>query len=123
MKAFLTISTAVALAATSIYCLSSCHKALHDGSIGQFISSPRIPDTLAQSTAARIVNPHSHVPIHDTRYTRLSVPKRLSDEEILARFVKGFFGGYVFGLERGMLRVAGKEITRFEGKLQRYKPL
>jgi hypothetical protein len=122
MKAFLAISTAVALAATSIYYLSSYHKALYNDSIGQITSSPRIPDALAQSTAVTIVNPHSHVPIHDTRYIRLSVPNILSDEEILARFVKGFFGGYVFGLERGMSRAAGKVITRFEGKLQRYKP-
>lgn len=29
----------------------------------------------------------------------------LSDEEILARFVKGFFGGWVFAPERGIIGV------------------
>jgi hypothetical protein len=121
MRAYLAISTTVAFAATAIYQIYHYHNALYNDSIGHVISSPRIPAALAASTAVRIVNPQNHVPIHDTRYIKLSLPKRLTDEEILARFVKGFFGGYVFGPERGLLRANGKQITRFEGKLYRIR--
>jgi hypothetical protein len=56
------------------------------------------------------------VPIHDTRFLTVRVPKHLTDEEILSRFVKGFFGGYVFKPERNVLRAVRKEITGFESK-------
>lgn len=38
----------------------------------------------------------------------------MTDEVILARFVKGFFGGYAFAPEGLALRVVGKDLLGFE---------
>jgi hypothetical protein len=116
MKTFIAISTAVALAAAGIYQLRLVHNAVCLVDTRNILSSPRIPNSLEVSAAAKIVNPHDHIPIHDTRSLNLRVRKNLSDEEILSRFVKGFFGGTVFAPERSLLRVTRKEITRFDGE-------
>jgi len=115
MRALIVSSTAAALAATGIYHLINIRNATGNVPARQIISSDRISDSLAQSKAVKIVNPYDHVPIHDTRNITIRVAETLSDEEILARFVKGFFGGHVLGLERGLLIATKKEITRFEG--------
>lgn len=115
MKTLIAVSTAAALAATGIYHLINIRTATHNVPVRQIISSDRITDSLAQSKAVKIVNPYDHVLIHDTRNITIRVPETLSDEEILAHFVKGFFGGCVFGLERGLLIATKKEITHFEG--------
>lgn len=117
MKNFIAASTAVALATTGTYHLINIRNAICDVQPRQVISIARISSTFAQSKAVKIANPYGLVPINDTRYITIRVSKTLSDEEILARFVKGFFGGHVFELERGLLKVAKKEITHFEGKL------
>jgi hypothetical protein len=120
MKALIVTSIAVALAATGIYHLVNIHEATYNVSASQVISNDRVPESLVQSKAVKIVNPNDHVPIHDTRSITISVPKTLSDEVILARFVKGFFGGHVFGIERGLLKATKKDITIFKGKRRQY---
>jgi hypothetical protein len=115
MKALIVSSTAAALAATGIYHLINIRNATCKVPVRQIISSDRIADSLAQSKAVKIVNPYDHVPIHDTRSITIRVAETLSNEEILTRFVKGLFGGHVFGLERSLLIATKKEITRFEG--------
>ncbi|KAF1845097.1 uncharacterized protein K460DRAFT_405372 [Cucurbitaria berberidis CBS 394.84] len=113
MNRIITISTAVAVAATGTY-LYRIQSHISPVPIHRISSSPQIPDALKQSKAALAVNPNGHVTITDTRFTTLELPNRLSDEQILARFVKGFFGGYVFGPESGVLRAVGKDLMRFE---------
>jgi hypothetical protein len=120
MKTLIATSTAAALAATGIYHLINIQDATYNVSASQVISGDRIPESFAQSKAVKIVNPNDHAPIHDTRNITISVPKTLSDEGILARFVKGFFGGYVFGMERGLLKATRKDITTFKGKRRQY---
>ncbi|KAF2794601.1 hypothetical protein K505DRAFT_360923 [Melanomma pulvis-pyrius CBS 109.77] len=113
MNKILVVSTAVALATTSIY-FFRLQNYLSPVRTHQISSSPSIPDTLRRSRATSVVNPNDHVSVNDTRSITLQLHRSLSDEEILALFVKGFFGGYVFGPERGMLRAVGRVITRFD---------
>lgn len=116
MRTTLLASIAAALAAAGIFHLRSIYNATSYIHVEHVYSTDTIPTSLADSVAVKITNPHSHVPIHDTRHVTVSVPKSLSDEEILSRFVKGFFGGHVFRLERGALRANKKEITKFDGQ-------
>jgi hypothetical protein len=116
MKTLIAVSTAVALAATGVYNLLLVQNAISAVPTNQITGHDRIPDALVKSTAVKITNPHNHASIQDTRFLTLRVAKSLSDEEILARFVKGFFGGYVFGPERNILRATRIEITHFESK-------
>ncbi|GME43725.1 hypothetical protein NCS57_00863800 [Neofusicoccum parvum] len=63
-----------------------------------------------------IVNPHGHPAIPSSRSISLSafpIAKDLSDEQILARFVKGFFGGWVIGPERTILRLFRPSLVHF----------
>ena len=66
-------------------------------------------DTLTTTTtlspSIKIVNPKDHIAIGDSRHIYLSAKDigKLSDEEILARFLKGFFGGWIFTPERGLI--------------------
>jgi hypothetical protein len=116
MRTIISASIGAAFVAASIYHVRLVHHAIHPVPVKQVSSSSRVSKSLVRSAAAKIINPHGHVPIYDTRYIIVPTSRDLSDEEILSRFVKGFFGGHVFGLERGILRVTGKELTRFEGK-------
>jgi hypothetical protein len=85
-------------------------------------------DTLSPSCSSsysvrKIVNPRNHVSMTDSRSIHLS--KReiglMGDEEILARLLKGFFGGWIFAPEEGLitvLRWAGRKLISvgFEGE-------
>jgi hypothetical protein len=113
MNKFLATSAAVAFAATGIYVFQAC-SAISNLSTSHISSSPSIPESLRRSKATSIINPNNHVTVDDTRSITLDLPVRLSDEEILARFVQGFFGGRVFAPERSILRTVGRELTRFE---------
>ena len=68
-----------------------------------------ITDTLSPtsvlSASLKIVNPKNHSFLADSRSIRLLAQDigKLSDEEILARFLKGFFGGWIFTPERGLI--------------------
>ena len=80
-----------------------------------------ISQTLATSaTVTRLVNPNKHVAATDTRsvlISRSSIPRhadgaRLTDREVLDKFVKGVFGGRVFAPERIVLRILGALMGR-----------
>jgi hypothetical protein len=116
MKLFIALSTVVALAATGIYNILLVRNAISLVPTQRIISDERIPQSFDQSLASKITNPKNHPPIHDTRHLSIRVAKNLSDEEILAHFVKGFFGGFVFRPERSILRATGIAITDFVGK-------
>jgi hypothetical protein len=62
------------------------------------ISENPTSSTLSSHSLNSIVNPRHHKLITDSRSIILSKAeiKNLSDEEILARFLKGFFGGWIF---------------------------
>ncbi|QRD02603.1 hypothetical protein JI435_113590 [Parastagonospora nodorum SN15] len=111
MKPLIAASTAAALAALGIYHLVNIYNATCNAPIHQIISSYSIPDSFAESKWVKIANPDDHVTINDTRHITIRVSKTISDEEILARFVKGFFGGHVLAIERGLLKAKNKELT------------
>ncbi|GFG16533.1 hypothetical protein IFM5058_08005 [Aspergillus udagawae] len=68
------------------------------------------------SPTMALANPRG-MPVYGDSYT-IRIPLRdlkpgISDEEILARFSKGFFGGWVFAPEWWALRVTGLAMTDF----------
>ncbi|KAJ5970413.1 uncharacterized protein N7479_000331 [Penicillium vulpinum] len=74
------------------------------------------------SSAFQIINPRHHVTTTDvvTQVFPESVVAGLSDEEALSLFTRGFFGGFVFGFERFILRIGGWNLlparyTGFQG--------
>lgn len=79
-------------------------------------SSDIISESFANSLAVAIVNPYRHATVNDTRSTIIAVPLSLSHEQILARFVTGFFAGHVFAPERGALRLLRKQLVDFKSK-------
>jgi hypothetical protein len=82
------------------------------------------PTAALSSSIHKTVNPRKHIIVADSRSIRLSRKDigNLSDEEILARFLKGFFGGWIFTPERyliGFLKGAGMKFipVGFSGNL------
>lgn len=81
-----------------------------------------VPESLETSdTVKNVVNPRGHVTSSDSLYTDLNLPEKarnLSDEALLAAFVRGFFGGKVFAAERGLLNLFRVDAARanFSGK-------
>jgi hypothetical protein len=63
------------------------------------------PTCASSHSLRKIVNPRNHIAVGDSRSIRLSTQGigKISDEEILARFLKGFFGGWVFTPERYLI--------------------
>ena len=82
--------------------------------------STDIPETFKNSrSAAEIVNARKHVYHSDWRWITLDIPaehRDVSDEVLLAKFVKGFFGGAVLRPERLVLQAAGLNLVRFSSK-------
>ncbi|KAJ9617129.1 hypothetical protein H2200_000850 [Cladophialophora chaetospira] len=82
--------------------------------------------SILESTAHAIVNPSGHARSPDVRSIVIELPpskRSRSDEEILAEYVDGFFGGWVFAPEQ-MAGVEGESIwTRQELKTSRVPTL
>lgn len=71
-------------------------------------------------TVRNLVNPRSHVTIEDSHSTILTIcskQKVPSEEELLSAFVRGFFSGPVFSLERTGLRLLPFWTVHFDGEL------
>jgi hypothetical protein len=116
MNNILITSTAVACATASIY-TARCYSQISTISTRQISSSDQVPLEFKNSKAAEITNPNKHIAINDSRRITIKLPGPLSDEEILARYVKGFFGGWWFGPERAALRKLGKVLVNFQREL------
>jgi hypothetical protein len=69
-------------------------------------------------TMRNIVNPR-HYPesVMDTRWATLKIPLQYTDEQVLAQFVRGFFGGIIFTPERLLANNVLPKVTQFAGKL------
>lgn len=81
-----------------------------------------IPESFASShTVRNLVNPNSHPLALDSRSITIRGSKlsQLSDEVLLARFVKGFFGGWVFTPERHALKALNISAGPFPGQYYR----
>jgi hypothetical protein len=79
-------------------------------------TADRIPKSFAQSFAVSAVNPGQHITIDDTRSALVSVPQSISQEQILAKFLAGFFGGNVFAPERMALRLMRRQLVNFKSE-------
>lgn len=64
------------------------------------------------SSSFKFVNPRNHVTNTDkvVQVLPASAVAGLSDENVLALFSTGFFGGFIFGFERFILSVGGYNI-------------
>ena len=87
---------------------------------GLITRSTDIPETFKNSrSAGEIVNARKHEYHSDWRWITLDIPAEhhdICDEILLAKFVKGFFGGAVIRPERWALQAAGLDLVRFSSK-------
>lgn len=62
-------------------------------------------------------NPKGHVAFNHTLSVTVKIPKRtaMTDEQLLVRMVKGYYGGWVIAPERWILAAFGADIVNFEG--------
>lgn len=79
---------------------------------------PIRPEFLA-SSSFKFANPRNHV-INTDKVVQVlpaSAVAGLTDENVLALFSTGFFGGFIFGFERFILRIGGYNIlpSRYTG--------
>lgn len=72
-------------------------------------STETIYPSCASSPSFRIVNPRNHIAMKDSYSINLAKHEimNLNDEEILARFINGFFGGWIFTPERTLFAILG----------------
>ncbi|PMD33845.1 hypothetical protein L207DRAFT_589399 [Hyaloscypha variabilis F] len=80
---------------------------------------PTLSPTALISPSHKTINPRSltHNSATDSRYIILSHSeiRNLTDEQILSRFLRGFYNGWVFWLERGVIeafRAVGRTMVR-----------
>ena len=73
------------------------------------------------NTIQEIINPRHHDAMIDSRSIHLSKKEvaDLGDEEILARFLRGFFGGWIFYPERNLIAALGAFGITFKTKFPR----
>lgn len=94
------------------------------------------PSFSSSATVRELVNHADHKLTQDSRSVELRIPRRrdrdgglgvssgaIGDEEILARFVRGFFGGVVLAPERAVLRMLRVRMTCFSSKLNSTVPI
>ncbi|KAH7091676.1 hypothetical protein FB567DRAFT_519192 [Paraphoma chrysanthemicola] len=122
MTQFLLPSTALACAATSLYA-ARCYLQISHIPPSRIVSTDALSDDFKASKAVALTNPNKHISINDSRRITITLPILLSDEQILARFVKGFFGGWWLGPERTVLRGFGKILVDYNGLYLLPKPI
>ncbi|RGP62370.1 hypothetical protein FSPOR_9416 [Fusarium sporotrichioides] len=80
--------------------------------------SQDIPESFISSkSAGEILNAKKHVYHSDWRFITLDIPaehENVSDQVLLAKFVKGFFGGAVLRPERLILQTVGLDLVNLE---------
>ena len=70
-------------------------------------------------SVSEIVNAKKHHQMEDSRFITLEIPpqhQNITDEVLLARFIKGYFGGLVLTPERILLKTIGLNLTTFTSK-------
>lgn len=74
------------------------------------------------ATVQNLVNPTGRRITGDSRIIDIDLPRgafQIKDEVLLSAFVRGFFGGSVFGPERFALKMARQELLNFPGSWSR----
>ncbi|KAF4962356.1 hypothetical protein FSARC_9564 [Fusarium sarcochroum] len=76
-----------------------------------------IPETFEKSrSVSEVVNARKHMYNSDSRYFTLDIPAQhcdVPDEVLLAKFIRGYFGGAVIGPERMTLQTVGLNLVHF----------
>ncbi|KAF1997727.1 hypothetical protein P154DRAFT_440581 [Amniculicola lignicola CBS 123094] len=113
MSRILKISATAAFSTTAIYsALAWRHISSLDSR--NISASNSIPESFRTSRSVKtITNPKNHRSVEDTRSIIVQVPQGLTDEAILAQFVKGFFGGYSFTPESIVLNIIRKDLVKY----------
>lgn len=79
-----------------------------------------VPEKFQKSrSVSEIVNAKQHIYDSDSRYITLDIPPQhrdVSDEVLLAKFVKGYFGGAVIRPERVALSTLGMTLVNFSSE-------
>ena len=115
LRRFVTPSLAIGGAAVASYYGYQLYATTALPSTFSIKTANRIPDSFANSFAVSTVNSHRHITFDDSRSVVVSVSKHLTHEQILAKFLAEFFGGYAFAPEAIALRLLGKHIVKFKG--------
>jgi hypothetical protein len=103
--------TALALPPTTAFFLTAYlrNNPLHSSYSSKIIEKKALILSLTNSNSLKTTNPRNHVSMSDT--WSLVLPSKevgnLSDEEVLARFMHGFFNGWVFTPEQTLLSFLG----------------
>ncbi|KAM5354046.1 hypothetical protein ACJ41O_000696 [Fusarium nematophilum] len=76
-----------------------------------------IPESFEGSrSVSEIVNAGKHTRMADSRFISIDIPtqhRHVSDEVLLAKFTRGYFGGLVIGPERVALQTLGLNLVHF----------
>jgi hypothetical protein len=86
----------------------------------KFTSTSQNPPEFMQSPSCALANPRKHTAFTETIRVAVEVPpgsplEKLSDEQVLARVIKGYLGGKIVAPERWALWAADADIARFQG--------
>lgn len=79
-----------------------------------------VPESFLASRHLRIINPRQHMIATDAVTLKIRRPLGMSDEELLARFARGFFGRRTFMVERTFFRIIGLRMVGFTGNIYIY---
>lgn len=113
--------SAVCLTGASAYYFYRLNRAISNVKAASITVVDHNPDSFLESRAHRsVANPRNYFALRDTRSVTIVLPPskaNWSDEQILANFVKGFFGGWVFTPERLVFQAARPDLVRFSGKM------
>jgi hypothetical protein len=74
---------------------------------------------LESKTHHTVVNPRRSTGLRDTRSIVVELPptkRTYSDEQTLAAYIQGYFGGWVFAPERRALQILHRRLVNFTGK-------
>ncbi len=116
MHQALTASVIVTTTAVGCY-LYRLNSSISTISASDVIVTDSSPASLLESRSyCSVVNPRGHIGRHDTRTIVVTLPAskaHCSDEQILASFVKGFFGGWVFTPERLLFQFLRPSLVQF----------
>jgi hypothetical protein len=110
-----TLSSSLALGAWTAIIL---HRVYHVKPASIILDYNSNASFLNSQTCSAVVNPRRYKALSDTRSILLRLPssrRQYSDEQILATFVKGFFGGWVFAPEGILLRAFQRTLVDFSG--------
>ncbi|KAJ6440117.1 low temperature requirement protein A [Purpureocillium lavendulum] len=124
------LSSAIVATATAGVYAALIYRRVSATPLRTITSADTVSETFAKSATIReLVNPRGHFAWCDSRSVTLELPRResreekdgaacdegVSDQALLASFVKGFFGGRVFALERIGLGVLQLQPGAFKG--------